>query len=507
MRPRRRNLSIHSAPGAFPADAPKHMMKTPADLQADAGFPLAKAGSIAFLRIFLGVMWLFEVTVGHNWKIGGFTSGANPLWLGAGAGDGVREAAGSAIDDGTYGAFAWLFEAVIVPNAELFGYVTIGLQLILGVSFIIGFAVRPMAVIAVGMDLAIFMLGNSRIPPFFTAMHLFVLFSGAGRYYGLDGWLLERAGQARGAAARVLRRVIELPVLRPEHTAAAIAVFAILALFFVMTIPTRATTRFQNVALDLGALSGLLALGLFAYRTCGDRLAAVSAMLRIFVGFKFLHEIWTRTQPGLNALPGFAGIEAQTATFQLVVDNHLAPFSWLAENVFVAYMGPWVVVLGALQLAVGLALVLGYRTRLFGMAGLLFLGTLIVFGMTRYPPFLFGLLVPVVALDGGRIFSFDNLRGAARAARYGLPIPAPAVPVLITLAGLNAVAASLFAFQTGIVPDAYVDSMPAMTTAFVAIFSGLLAFVGWLQLHPEFEHSGELPPFPARSEEREAVIP
>jgi hypothetical protein len=32
-----------------------------------------------------------------------------------------------------------------------------------------------------------------------------------------------------------------------------------------------------------------------------------------------------------------------------------------------------------------------------------------------------------------------------------------------------------------------------MTTAFVAIVSGLLAFVGWLQLHPELEHSGELP--------------
>jgi hypothetical protein len=469
------------------------MPNTRANLHDDTNFPLAKAGSIAFLRIFLGVMWLFEVTVGHNWKIGGFTSGANPLWLGAGAGDGVRAAAASAIDDGTYQAFAWLFEAVIVPNAELFGYLTIGIQLALGVAFIVGLAVRPMAVMALGMDLSIFMLGNSRIPPFFTAMHLFVLFSSAGRYYGLDGWILERTLQARGATARALRWIIELPVLRREHGPAAIAAVAIVALYFVMTIPTRDTTRFQNVALDLGVLSGLLALGLYAYHSYADRWAAVAAMLRIFVGFKFLHEIWTRTEPGVNALPGFAGIEAQAATFQLVVENHWALFSWLTEHIIVAYMGLWVIVFGVLQLAVGLALVLGYRTRVFGMTGLFFLGMLIVFGMTRYPPFLFGLLVPVVALDGGRIMSFDSLRGTGRPARYGLPIPAVAVPALVALSAVNALAAALAAYQMGIVPDAYVDSMAAMTTAFVAILSGLLAFVGWLQLHPDLEHSGELP--------------
>jgi hypothetical protein len=468
-------------------------MRTTEANAPDASFPLVKAGSIAFLRVFLGVLWLFEVTVGHNWKIGGITSGTNPLWLGAGAGDGVREAAASAIEDGTYAAFAWVFEAVIVPNAELFGYLTIGFQLAAGMAFIAGLAVRPMALMALGMDLMIFMLGNSRIPPFFSAMHLFVLFSGAGRYYGLDGWILERTEHARGAAARALRWLIELPVFRRQYTPAAIAAASIVALYFLMTIPTRDTTRFQYVALDLGILSGLVGLGLFAYHSRGDRVAAATAMLRIFVGYKFLHEIWTRTEPGVNALPGFAGIEAQSATFQLVVENHWALFSWLTEHIILAYMGPWVVVFGVLQLAVGLALLLGYRTRVFGLAGLLFLGMLIVLGMTRYPPFLFGLLVPVVALDGGRILSFDSLRGTARAPRYGLPIPALAVPALVALAAVNALAAALAAYRMGIVPDAYIESMPAMTTAFVAILSGLLAFVGWLQLHPELEHSGELP--------------
>jgi hypothetical protein len=455
-----------------------------------------KAGTIAFVRIFLGIMWLFEVTVGHNWKIGGFTSGPNPLWIGPEAGAGVSEAVASAVADGTYSWFGWIFETIVAPNAAGFGYAIIALQVLLGVAFIIGVAVRPLALLAMSFDLGVFMLGNSRIPPFFSAAHLFVLVSGAGMYYGLDGWIMQRTRDAGPGGAKALRWLIELPVFRREYTGPAIAIFVVIALFFVLTMPQRKTTRFEQVALDLAALSGLIALGLYAARLYGDRLASLVAMLRIFVGFKFLHEIWARNAPGHNALPGFAGPEAQAEIFQKVVDNHWSLFAWLTENVIMSAMGFWVVVFGAVQFIVGVALVTGYRTRLFGSVGLLFLGALIVFGMTRYPPFLFGLLIPVVALDGGRVLSLDRLR-ASQMAPFGLPIPAMAVPALIALAAVNALAATITAFTMGIVPNAYIDSMPSMTTAFVAIFSGLLAFVGWLQHHPELDRSGEIATEPA----------
>ena len=42
--------------------------------------------------------------------------------------------------------------------------------------------------------------------------------------------------------------------------------------------------------------------------------------------------------------------------------------------------------------------------------------------------------------------------------------------------------------------------MPAMVTAFVAIISGLLAFIGWLQRHPGLDHSGETIQIVERSE-------
>jgi hypothetical protein len=114
---------------------------------------------------------------------------------------------------------------------------------------------------------------------------------------------------------------------------------------------------------------------------------------------------------------------------------------------------------------------------------------LMVLGMTRYAPFLIGLMIPVIALDGGRLVSLDRVRQAAP--RFGLPISGKVVPVLIVLAAVNAVAAAVTAFSVGITPDGYTDSMRSMVTAFVAIFSGLLAFVGWLQQHPDLDHSAQ----------------
>jgi hypothetical protein len=451
-----------------------------------------KASAIAFLRIWLGVMWLFEVTVGHNWKIGGFASGANPEWMGDGAGVAVVAESEQAIADGTYGWFASIFDSIIIPNAVAFGYFTIALQILLGVAFILGVAVRPLALAAIGMDVSIFMLGNSRIPPFFTAMHLFVLVTGAGTYYGLDGLILERTKEARSGAARAVHWVVDLPIFKREYIPAAIATFGFLGVYFLLTMGSRETGRFVYVAMELALLAGLLALGLYAYNRYGDRLSAVAATLRIFVGFRILHEIFARVESGANALPGFASVENQTEFYETIVANHWSLVGGLVDNLILPAVGLWVVVFGAIQLAVGAALLVGYRTRLFGLIGLGYLGLLIAMGFTRLAPFAFGLLIVVVALDGGRILSLDSVRRPAPEARFGLPIPPKAIPVLIVLAAVNAVAATLTAFNVGITPDAYVDSMPAMVTAFVAIVSGTLAFAGWLQHHPELDHSGDV---------------
>jgi hypothetical protein len=456
----------------------------------------ARAAAIAFTRIFIGVMWLFEITVGHNWKIGGLGSGPNPLWIGDRAGESVTVNAQQALDDGTWAGAAWLFQNLVMPYPDLAGYLVIALQVALVFSFIVGFGVRPFAIAALAMDLSIFMLGNSRIPPFFSVAHLFVLVTNAGMYYGLDGFIMQRTQGSASRLVRLVRWGITLPILRPSWLLPAALAAGLFALFFLLTTANRPTNRMAMVGLDLAVIGGLVAMGLYAATRIPDRLAVLAACVRVFIGYKFLHEIWTRTAPGLNALPGFAGPEAQTPVFEGIVANHWEPAAWLVELVVLPAMPFWVVVFGAVQLAVGLMLLLGYRTRLGSVVGLLFLGALVALGMTRYAPFLLGLLIPVLALDGGRVLSLDALRDPNRPARYGLPIPVRVVPALIALSGVFAAAAAVTAIGMDIVPDAYLESMRSMTAAFTAIFLGLLAFVGWLQRHPRLDFSGEVTGLP-----------
>jgi hypothetical protein len=451
-----------------------------------------KASTVAFLRIWLGLLWLIEVTIGPNWKLGSLSSGTNPAWFGAGAGDAVREQGSAAIADGTYAGYAWVLERLVIPNAEVVGYLVVGLQVALGLAFLIGFAVRPMAVVALGLDLSILLLGHAAIPPLFTAMHLFVLVTNAGIYYGLDGWLLVRCRWTNRKLPRALVWLIELPVFSRRHLVPAMAITGLAGVVVLLTAVNRSTERFTMVAVSLAIVLGLIAVGLYATSRYGDGFTAAAATLRIFVGILFLHEIFARTAPGIDALPGFATAEAQSVVFQQVAANHWSVFAVFTHAIGLPTLSFWVVILGAVQFVAGVLLLVGYRTRGAGMLGLAYLGVLICFGFTRFAPIVLGLLIVAIALDGGRILSLDSLRRPGLEARFGLPIPPPLIPALLVLAAVNAVAAGVTAVNLGIAPDAYVDSMAAMVTLFVALISGSLAFIGWLQRHPALDHSGDV---------------
>jgi hypothetical protein len=459
-----------------------------------------KAAAIAFARVFIGVFWLFEVTVGHNWKLGGFGSSTNPGWVGPGAGDAVRENIATAVDDGTWSWAAWVFQNMIEPNAGAFSYLVIVLQVALGLFFVFGFMVRPMTLLALAFDLSIYFLGNSRIPPFFTASHLFLLATNAGMYYGADGWLSVRLRAAGGRGGRGLLWLMHLPLLaRRNVQAVLLGGSAFLAMYFFLQMLMRPTLRMNMVSMELAFIFGAVAVGLYAAHRASDKLAVVVALLRIFIGFKLLHEIWVRVEPGVNALPGWASSDSQSAVFETIVDNHWGLFSWLVDSAVLPVMGLWVVVFGVIQAAVGVALLLGVRTRLAAAVGLFYLGGLMVLGFTRYAPFVFGLLVVVLALDGGRALGVDSRVASVRAPRYGLPIPKSAVLALVVVAAVNFVAAAVAVVSTGgIAPDGYTESMGQMVTGMVAIFSGMFAFIGWLQLEsggaeesePAAEHKG-----------------
>jgi hypothetical protein len=208
----------------------------------------------------------------------------------------------------------------------------------------------------------------------------------------------------------------------------------------------------------------------------------IAAALRVFVGFKLLQTIWAPIPVGIDGLPAWASGSELRAVLEDIAANHWPWVGQLVDTAMVPAAVWWASLFGAVQLVVGVMLLLGLRVRLAGMVAAGYLGVLLLLGFTRTTPFLLAMLVPIIALDAGRYLSVDRIvHGFFFHERYGLPVPKRWVVPLLVLASVNAVAAAVTAFVQGIEPGAYLGSMPSMVTAMVAIFSGALAGVGWLQ--------------------------
>jgi hypothetical protein len=439
----------------------------------------ARSASIAFVRIGLGLFWLYEVTIGHNWKVGffGFGIDANPGWIGPDAGSAVVEHGREAIEIGTWGWYQWALESVIMPNATVFAYVSVGLQIALALALIFGVFVRPFAALSLGLELTIYFLGNSRIPPFFTAGTLFVLVTAAGHYHGFDGVMSRRLADARSMGARALRWLIDLPLYRPQMRVPLASVIVLFSVYFWLQAPIMATQKMGLVAQELAAIGLLVAIGVFVSNRVGDRIALAASMLRIFVGYKLLHEIWTRVDPGVNALPGFAGVEAQREVFEAVSANHLAVAGGFIEAVILPLLGIWVVVFAVVQLGVGVALLLGWQTRIASAVGIGYLSVMMLLGLTRYAPFVLFYMIAVYALDSGRELSAFRFQEAMRPARYGLPIHG----VTPWMWAGGALAALVVAVVAGVEVDGYATTVGGVTAAMTSMFCGMVAVHGWLR--------------------------
>lgn len=434
-------------------------------MNANEPRPTALASSwLAFGRIAFGLFWLYEVTIGHNWKIG------NPKWFGEGAGEWLREDIANAVATGTWGWAQFLLETTIAPYAAFLGYVVTGLQLIIAFSLILGLFVRPIAAVGLAHTFVMFLTGHSRIPPFFVVGFLLVLGTHAGVHYGLDKLLLERWETAKSSAARFLSWTINLSLPDWTRRYVAIPLAAAGGMYFFLQMAALDSARFRMASIDLAMFAGLILVGLALGKSM-DRLALVGRLTGLFVGYKFLHEIWIRSTPAVNGLPGWATAEELAEPFKLVAERHFAPIGWLAGNVFANFSGFWLFVFGIVQLAVGLSLILGYRTRLAGKVGMGYLAFLLVFGFARYTPFVFALLIVAHILGAERVLSVKSLSPSHS--------PAWTLPVLSNkwLIGTVAVFAVtlLIAVFGGIIPGDYRERMGAATAAMIAMLTLPLA--------------------------------
>lgn len=398
---------------------------------------------IAGVRVFVGLLLLYELTVGGWWKLGAPRLGwppfeANPGWLGPEAGSVLStDAAGRAIEEGTYGWYAVLLEAVVLPYAEFWSVVAVLAQLFVGVALVVGIWTRPAAVVGLLYFIPVFHFGTIRTSPLFGVPIAFLLIVRAGHHYGLDGLIARRDA----AWARLSTRIATLSVL-PRLSRSALpglaAGLAVVALYFLLSVPGREPVRQALVGLEMAVMVGLVSGGILLYYRGGDALGVAADMVRIFVGYRFLHEVFVRDHAGVNGLPGWAAVEAQADLYaETIAVSHIGPMATFVESVILPTLPVWVVAFAAVQTAVGAALLVGYRTRLAGAVGAGYLVVLIALGFVRLAPLVFASAL-VAATLAGRHASLDAIAGRAVQPPQ-LPssgaIPAVAGAVLLVASG------------------------------------------------------------------------
>jgi len=367
-----------------------------------------------------------------------------------------------AIEDGTYSWFAVVLETVVLPYPELWTVLAVIAQVGAAVALIIGFWTRPAAFITILYFLPVFHLGPSRTSPLFTVPIVFAFVANAGRYYGVDSLLWNRQ-DSLGRLTRWLNA--PLPISRRWYPGLA-AAFAVVALYYLISIPQMSETAVDLSALELTIFAGLVAGG-FSYLARGAAPTAVGAdALRIFVGYRFLQEIFLRTDPGANALPGWASADAQAEVFAGLAEAHVEPMATLIEGVILPTIGFWVILFAAVQTAVGIALFVGYRTRLAGALGVGYLSVLVSLGLVRLAPLVFASAI-IAATLGGQHASLDAVAGR--------DIVPPALPTQLSLpAGAVGIVLLWVAGLIGIDPEAGYGAV-AGAVSLVMFSFGLLA--------------------------------
>ena len=137
---------------------------------------------IAFLRIFLGYFYLNEALL----KLTGEYLKRPELAAM------IREALP------TSGAPEWyksILEQYVVPQWPLFAYILMIMEFVVGLSYLFGYLVRPVGLLAFFMCLNLLMMGGPATEALFktfVVIHITLAWIGAGRCLGVDYYFFKR---------------------------------------------------------------------------------------------------------------------------------------------------------------------------------------------------------------------------------------------------------------------------------------------------------------------------
>lgn len=138
------------------------------------------AGVLVFLRIYIGYQW---VTAGVG-KITGGGFDASGFLQGA-----IASASGD--NPAVQGWWATFLEAVALPNAELFSFMVMWGEVLVGTALILGIFTNFAALMGITMNFAFLFSGTVSTNAQMVLLTVLLIVAGynAGRY-GLDRWIL-----------------------------------------------------------------------------------------------------------------------------------------------------------------------------------------------------------------------------------------------------------------------------------------------------------------------------
>jgi uncharacterized membrane protein YphA (DoxX/SURF4 family) len=154
---------------------------------------------IGGVRILAGLLWLANI----HWKV--------PPKFGEGTGGGLYKYSESVTRHSPFAPFTWVTEHIILPNFQLFGWMTLILETLLAMLLLAGYRTKLVALAGAGMSAAI-MLSVVYYDKTYEwswsyllmiGLHLLIFATAAGKHVGVDGIADRSPAMARRSLGNV----------------------------------------------------------------------------------------------------------------------------------------------------------------------------------------------------------------------------------------------------------------------------------------------------------------